>query len=193
MYCLCRQKEYVLGEKLSDKGYCFTVQYKGLSRVLNNSVTLESVINPGERLKVNAFWDTGAGISLIRPEVAQRLNLQAVSMTMISTPTSKDEPCNVYSINLYLPNGIVVRKVQVVEGIPSVCDMLIGMDIISLGDFAVSNFGGRTMFSFRMPSMSEIDFCKHSYLLPVRNENKAGRNAPCPCGSGKKYKQCHGK
>ncbi|KAB2639020.1 MAG: hypothetical protein DVB25_06540 [Verrucomicrobia bacterium] len=20
-----------------------------------------------------------------------------------------------------------------------------------------------------------------------------GRNAPCPCGSGKKYKQCHGK
>ena len=23
--------------------------------------------------------------------------------------------------------------------------------------------------------------------------NKVGRNAPCPCGSGKKYKQCHGK
>ncbi|CAM2824273.1 preprotein translocase subunit SecA [Vibrio rarus] len=28
---------------------------------------------------------------------------------------------------------------------------------------------------------------------PVRNENKVGRNEPCPCGSGKKYKQCHGK
>lgn len=23
--------------------------------------------------------------------------------------------------------------------------------------------------------------------------NKVGRNEPCPCGSGKKYKQCHGK
>ncbi len=22
--------------------------------------------------------------------------------------------------------------------------------------------------------------------------SKVGRNAPCPCGSGKKYKQCHG-
>ncbi|TXH48029.1 MAG: hypothetical protein E6Q93_27260 [Burkholderiaceae bacterium] len=22
---------------------------------------------------------------------------------------------------------------------------------------------------------------------------KVGRNDPCPCGSGKKYKQCHGK
>lgn len=28
---------------------------------------------------------------------------------------------------------------------------------------------------------------------PVRVENKVGRNEPCPCGSGKKYKQCHGK
>ncbi len=28
---------------------------------------------------------------------------------------------------------------------------------------------------------------------PVRVEKKVGRNQPCPCGSGKKYKHCHGK
>jgi preprotein translocase subunit SecA len=28
---------------------------------------------------------------------------------------------------------------------------------------------------------------------PVRVEKKVGRNEPCPCGSGKKYKHCHGK
>ena len=28
---------------------------------------------------------------------------------------------------------------------------------------------------------------------PVTVEKKVGRNDPCPCGSGKKYKQCHGK
>lgn len=28
---------------------------------------------------------------------------------------------------------------------------------------------------------------------PVRVEDKVGRNDPCPCGSGKKFKQCHGK
>jgi preprotein translocase subunit SecA len=28
---------------------------------------------------------------------------------------------------------------------------------------------------------------------PVRVEKKVGRNEPCPCGSGKKFKQCHGK
>ena len=27
----------------------------------------------------------------------------------------------------------------------------------------------------------------------VREGHKVGRNDPCPCGSGKKYKQCHGK
>jgi len=68
------------------------------------------------------------------------------------------------------------------------------MDVISLGDFAVTNFNGKTMFSFRTPSMAEIDFTKHSHIEPIRNEsNKTGRNDPCPCGSGKKYKHCHGK
>ena len=28
---------------------------------------------------------------------------------------------------------------------------------------------------------------------PVANEDKVGRNQPCPCGSGKKYKHCHGR
>ncbi|MGE0080936.1 MAG: SEC-C metal-binding domain-containing protein, partial [Thiohalomonadaceae bacterium] len=27
----------------------------------------------------------------------------------------------------------------------------------------------------------------------VRETRKVGRNEPCPCGSGKKYKQCHGR
>ncbi len=30
-------------------------------------------------------------------------------------------------------------------------------------------------------------------IAPVRVEKKVGRNDPCPCGSGKKFKQCHGK
>jgi preprotein translocase subunit SecA len=28
---------------------------------------------------------------------------------------------------------------------------------------------------------------------PVRRGAKVGRNDPCPCGSGKKYKHCHGR
>jgi preprotein translocase subunit SecA len=29
-------------------------------------------------------------------------------------------------------------------------------------------------------------------IEPVRVEKRTGRNEPCPCGSGKKYKNCHG-
>ena len=34
---------------------------------------------------------------------------------------------------------------------------------------------------------------KEKVKNPKVNENKVGRNDPCPCGSGKKYKQCCGK
>ena len=40
----------------------------------------------------------------------------------------------------------------------------------------------------------EIDHAdEHAPAVPVRNDDKVGRNDPCPCGSGKKYKHCHGK
>jgi len=34
---------------------------------------------------------------------------------------------------------------------------------------------------------------KRGKQKPIKVEEKVGRNDPCPCGSGKKYKQCHGK
>ena len=34
---------------------------------------------------------------------------------------------------------------------------------------------------------------KQEKMQPVRVEKKVGRNEPCPCGSGKKYKNCHGR
>ncbi|MDV4150785.1 SEC-C metal-binding domain-containing protein [Clostridium sp. AL.422] len=34
---------------------------------------------------------------------------------------------------------------------------------------------------------------KYRESVMVRNENKIGRNDPCTCGSGKKYKKCCGK
>ncbi len=33
---------------------------------------------------------------------------------------------------------------------------------------------------------------RQKQMAPVRVEKKVGRNDPCPCGSGKKYKHCHG-
>lgn len=38
--------------------------------------------------------------------------------------------------------------------------ILIGMNVICKGDFAISNYEGRTAMSFRFPSMGMIDFEK---------------------------------
>ena len=39
----------------------------------------------------------------------------------------------------------------------------------------------------------EVALAEAPKKRPVRVAQKVGRNDPCPCGSGKKYKQCHGK
>ncbi|MNG25612.1 preprotein translocase subunit SecA [compost metagenome] len=48
--------------------------------------------------------------------------------------------------------------------------------------------------SLEEPEMAEEqgDVAVAAAVAPVRAEQKVGRNEPCPCGSGKKYKHCHG-
>jgi preprotein translocase subunit SecA len=42
--------------------------------------------------------------------------------------------------------------------------------------------------------MSHGDETETQAAAPAKREtDKVGRNDPCPCGSGKKYKRCHGK
>ncbi|MCD8185625.1 MAG: preprotein translocase subunit SecA [Rikenellaceae bacterium] len=45
----------------------------------------------------------------------------------------------------------------------------------------------------RMEAAARAGEGEKSKPAPVIAEKKVGRNDPCPCGSGKKYKQCHGK
>jgi SEC-C motif len=99
-------------------------------------------------------------------------------------------------VNIALPNKamfpmVSVAKMVLLGGI----DVLIGMDILGLGDFTVTHYGGKTTFSFCCPSRREIDFVAEindeNKIVPAVS-NKVGRNDRCPCGSGKKYKKCHG-
>jgi len=43
------------------------------------------------------------------------------------------------------------------------------------------------------PENGEVAVAEAPKQQPVRVSQKIGRNDPCPCGSGKKYKHCHGK
>jgi len=55
----------------------------------------------------------------------------------------------------------------------------------------------QTQRSERVPSApsagSPGDTREPQRPMPIKVEKKVGRNDPCPCGSGKKYKNCHGR
>jgi preprotein translocase subunit SecA len=46
---------------------------------------------------------------------------------------------------------------------------------------------------FEHPGVGEEGAAGPGVKPVVRGQPKIGRNDPCPCGSGRKYKQCHGK
>ena len=51
----------------------------------------------------------------------------------------------------------------------------------------------KTLFNIKLVSDSNKNSSEEQTKEPRRIiTKKIGRNEPCPCGSGKKYKQCHG-
>lgn len=184
------------------KPNAFTVRYNGLVNVLVTSVGVSRAFNPyrdsgvshPEIKTFNAIWDTGASGSVISQKVVGELGLKPTGFARIHHANG-ESTVHTYSVNIMLPNGVAVSTLRVTEGILNDTDVLIGMDVIARGDFAVTAVNGKTVFSFQMPSTHDIDFVGETSIshMPVAGERKVGRNEPCPCGSGKKYKQCCGK
>jgi hypothetical protein len=147
---------------------------------------------PPDALKeIKAIWDTGASASVISDETVAALGLTPTGMTRASTANGE---CDVYTylLSLFLPNQVCVPALKVSGGTLKDFDMLIGMDVIRSGDFAVTNFEGKTVCTFRMPSLQCIDFVKDTRPGTAVVGAHPSRNQLCPCGSGKKYKKCCG-
>jgi len=83
------------------------------------------------------------------------------------------EQAETYLVNVYLPNNVAFSNILVTKGKLLGADLLIGMDIINRGDFAVTNKGGLTKFSFRYPSQTHIDFVEeHNVALKKAARSK---------------------
>ena len=115
------------------------------------------VVGSGERISgnrtpvvVKAIWDTGAYGSVISPRVADELGLMPVGVKPIQTANGTYE-AYAYVVDVMLPNKLVIRGVEVSESDLKVCDALIGMDIISMGDMKITN-KPTTKFIFRIPA-----------------------------------------
>jgi predicted aspartyl protease len=179
------------------KGQSFTVQANGLLPVLRTDVWIASAFDPATThyppplKKYQAIWDTGATGTVITEQVIRECGLKPISMVK-AVGVDGEYNTEVYLINIRLPNGVGFASARVTRGKLRGMDVLIGMDVICHGDFAVTNFDNKTCFSFRCPSLQRIDFTGMA-PKPAGSVPKAGRNDPCPCGSGKKFKHCCGK
>ncbi len=107
------------------------------------------------------IWDTGATSSVITPGVVDKLGLTPIDRTIVHTPNGSGEK-RVYLVNFFLPNNTVIQGVRVIEAdlTSQAIDGLIGMDIIGMGDFAVTHANSSTVVTFRIPSCVEADYVK---------------------------------
>ncbi len=180
----------------------FTTSINRLSNVLFNEVEISAAFDPRKTppnqrppyKMFKAVWDTGATASVITKTVVDQCNLKPTGMTRVRHADGESN-AEVYRVNIALPNKVAFSNVAVTKGKLAGWDALIGMDIINQGDFAVTNTEGQTVFSFRVPSVQRIDFVEAAKATnpAKRSTMKVGRNDPCPCGSGKKFKNCCGR
>lgn len=149
-----------------DKFLAFTLKSTGIMNMLKtDTLVLSNVRNnsiPYTPKLWRGLWDTGASKSSITKRIVDDLNLVPVGNTNIGTANGV-VTVNTYFVDFGLPNGVTVKNVLVsCADLGDDIDILIGMDIIRHGDFAITNTNNKTTFSFRTPSIQEIDYVKES-------------------------------
>lgn len=112
-----------------------------------------------KRVKVQrSLWDTGASVTLISARVAKVLGLSSIGKSGVSGYNDGVDVKDTYCVHVGLATGDIVTNIMAMGFESDEYDVVIGMDIICKGDFAVTNQNERTTFSFRIPSEEEIVF-----------------------------------
>jgi hypothetical protein len=170
------------------------------SNVIKTEVTISNTKTKAN-ISTKGIWDTGATHSVITKSTAQALGLIPISMTnVVGVHGSKMVPVYRVAITLNNENISIETQVTECEELSGTHDtgMLVGMNIIGMGDFSISNFNGETTMTFRVPSLEKIDYvseiAEFNRLFKIYNIQRRHMKDPkCPCRSGKTWRNCHGK
>ena len=176
-----------------------TYQYNKIESQIVTDVTIKNSLG-SQTIVTKGLWDTGAQNSVITQKAAQKLGLVVLGKTKTRGVHGVKE-VNVYSIGIVLNNPDIAVNCTVTEcdelSNDGSVDLLLGMNVISMGDFVISNYEGKTSMTFRVPSLERKDFVaeikEQNRILKMHQTWAAHGNNKCPCGSGKLFKNCHGK
>ena len=162
--------------------YTFTTRAEGLRDVLRNECKVSKAWDPRSgppeppANEFMAIWDTGATRSVISDRVVAACELKPMTSVQVHG-VHGPSTTPVFLVNLVLPNKVRVPGLPVTLGKLGEADVLIGMDIIGRGDFAVTNFDGKTYFSFRMPSEAHIDFVTEVRIAGLKQRGVPSQNS----------------
>lgn len=178
----------------------FTQSFSGRTNVLVSRIRVSQAFTPNpsnrkmpsQSVQALGIWDTGATTSVITEALVKKLNLKPYSKTQVrgvNGTTTEDT----YYVNVLLPNKFLVSHVRAPQckQLAGNFDFLIGMDIIGIGDLSVSHANGKTMLSFRAPSLGGVDYAAEASAQNQNHAllNKIQKNSPSPQARAKAKKR----
>jgi preprotein translocase subunit SecA len=154
--------------------YLHAIDRKWLDHLENMEALREAVYlrhyaqkNPLTEYKLEGFQIFDRMIDEIRQEIASRLHLIRIQ---IAPPDGQRRPAN--------------RSYGTTQSASH----------SSMASFGAASFGGGGGTPASTSSGTpQMNAARPDGATVIRSQPKIGRNDPCPCGSGKKYKHCHGR
>lgn len=139
----------------------FTTKYQGIVRELRNDVSIISKYTDSSKnappKNWRGLWDTGASITCVHRRVRDYMHLTPMGTSEISTANGVIE-VDTHIVDIVLPNRVIVKDLLITSAeIGDDVDVLLGMDIICLGGFSVTNLK-ETYHSLIIPSGNHIDY-----------------------------------
>jgi predicted aspartyl protease len=160
----------------------FTIVYEGIADEISTPVQLEPIYTAdksllGAQIKIEALWDTGATMTCIKPSLRDKLKLRQSELveSIIMSGIGGDVEADGTLVSIWLAPNFVIELCPVyIADFPGDEELLIGMDIITMGDFAICNVDGKTSFSFAVPPFPDrIDLADRADSVNGQNERAA--------------------
>jgi predicted aspartyl protease len=157
----------------------FITVYEGLTSEISTPVRLEPLITSdknllGTQIEIEALWDTGATMTCIKPSLWNKLKLRQSELveSIIMSGIGGDVEADGTLVSIWLtPNFVIALCPAYIADFPGGEELLIGMDIIGMGDFAICNADGKTSFSFAIPPFPDrINFADKADIVNKQNK-----------------------
>jgi hypothetical protein len=184
-----RPPDRILRPSLAKKNQrysAFTVKFDGKVNRIVTPVGISIAFDPKDYegkdipfpiYRKTALWDTGATGSVLTVKTVKEMGLTPTGVTSVNHAGGTSQS-NTYLVNFLLPNNVGVLGVRASE-CPSIVGnfgAIIGMDIITQGDLALTNVDNKTCMSFRIPSIKTIDYVADINPLHKPTESKMTPN-----------------